>query len=189
MWCYSRFLFGLVILDLRELVVAAGFVFANNRKAHAKISFISNGPRGSFIHHNDRPCRRYRPLSVYSDQEADIADMVEQMVGGERFEMSELPDSMMDTTLFVGNLCEFVNDNDLSELFRSVSSLQSVPACVVRKADMTSRQFGFVSFPTVQEKEVRGRQGQRFILAVARDCQAALLKTNVVVVAWYRLQY
>ena len=97
-----------------------------------------------------------RPLSVYSDKEADIADHVEQMVGGERFEMSELPDSMLDTTLFVGNLCEFVNDDDLSNLFRSVSSLQSIPACVVRKPDMTSRQFGFVAFPTVQEKEVRG---------------------------------
>ncbi|KAL7566578.1 hypothetical protein ACA910_000644 [Epithemia clementina (nom. ined.)] len=94
-----------------------------------------------------------RPLSVYSDKEADIADIVEQIVGGERYEMSELPDSMMDTTLFVGNLNEFVNDNDLSELFQSVSTLQSVPACVVRKADTTSRQYGFVSFPTVEEKE------------------------------------
>lgn len=80
--------------------------------------------------------------------------MYEQMVGGQRFEMTQLPDSMMQTTLFVGNLCEFVDDEDLSGLFKTVSSLQSVPACVVRKPDMSSRQYGFVSFPNVEEKEV-----------------------------------
>eukprot|EP00523_Entomoneis_sp_CCMP467_P009049 CAMPEP_0168729212 /NCGR_PEP_ID=MMETSP0724-20121128/6082_1 /TAXON_ID=265536 /ORGANISM="Amphiprora sp., Strain CCMP467" /LENGTH=413 /DNA_ID=CAMNT_0008776079 /DNA_START=315 /DNA_END=1553 /DNA_ORIENTATION=- len=80
--------------------------------------------------------------------------MYEQMMGGQRFEMTALPDSMIQTTLFVGNLCEFVVDDDLSsQLFQSVSVLQSVPACVVRKADMSSRQYGFVSFPTVEEKE------------------------------------
>ena len=90
-------------------------------------------------------------LNVYLDREADI---LEQMVGGERYEMNELPDSMMDTTVFVGNLNEFVQDDDLSKLFQTVSSLQTVPACVVRKPDMSSLGYGFVSFLSVQEKEV-----------------------------------
>jgi len=68
--------------------------------------------------------------------------------------MSQLPDSMMEFSVFVGNLNEFVQDDDLSELFQSVSSLQSVPACVVRKPDTSSLRYGFVSFPTVEEKEV-----------------------------------
>lgn len=89
-------------------------------------------------------------LKVHRDYEADL---VEQLVGGEKYEMNELPDSMMDTTVFVGNLCEFVQDNDLSQLFRSVSSLQSLPACVVRKPDTSSLRYGFVSFQTAAEKE------------------------------------
>eukprot|EP00977_Amphora_coffeiformis_P013708 scaffold3651_cov156-Amphora_coffeaeformis.AAC.5 len=92
-------------------------------------------------------------LGVHLDREADI---LEQIVGGERYEMNELPDSMMATTLFVGNLNEFVKDDDLSDLFQSVSSLQTLPACVVRKPDMSSLEYGFVSFPSVEEKEVGG---------------------------------
>lgn len=80
--------------------------------------------------------------------------MMEWMVGGERYEMVPLPDSMMETTLYVGNLCEFCQDGDLSLLFQTVSELQSVPACVVRKANMSSLRYGFVTFLTVQEKEV-----------------------------------
>ena len=75
-------------------------------------------------------------------------------VSVERYEMVKLPDSMLDNTIFVGNLCEFVQDGDLSSLFQSVSMLNSVPACVARKANMQSLQYGFVSFPTVEEKEV-----------------------------------
>jgi hypothetical protein len=90
-------------------------------------------------------------LFVHTERDADMTEM---LVGGERYEMIPLPDSMVDTTLFVGNLCEFVHDDDLSKLFQSVSILNSVPACVARKPDMTSREYGFVSFPTIQEKEV-----------------------------------
>lgn len=91
-------------------------------------------------------------LNVHTDREADF---VEMLVGGERYSMLPLPDSMVATTLYVGNLCEFVDDEDLSQLFQSVSVLQNVPACVIRKADMTSLHYGFVSFPTEEEKEVR----------------------------------
>ena len=91
-------------------------------------------------------------LHLHLDREADL---LEQMMGGERYEMNALPDSMMDTTVFVGNLNEFVSDDDLSMLFQTVSSLHTgVPACVVRKPDMSSLEYGFVSFPSVQEKEV-----------------------------------
>jgi hypothetical protein len=85
---------------------------------------------------------------------AHEADWMEELVGGRRYEVVALPDALMDTTLFVGNLCEFVKDDDLSGLFQSVSLLHSLPACVARKPDTTSLQYGFVVFPTRQEKEV-----------------------------------
>jgi hypothetical protein len=91
------------------------------------------------------------PLFVLGLRDADFREM---MVGGERYEMVPLPDSMMDTTLFVGNLCEFVQDGHLSELFQAVSKLSSLPACVARKASYDSLEYGFVTFPTVEEKEV-----------------------------------
>ncbi|KAG7345342.1 RRM domain containing RNA-binding protein [Nitzschia inconspicua] len=81
------------------------------------------------------------------------ADLMEMMVGGERFEMVPLPDSMMETTIFVGNVCEFAQDEDLSNIFQSVSRLRSVPACVVRRANMASMEYAFVTFPSVEEKE------------------------------------
>jgi RNA recognition motif. (a.k.a. RRM, RBD, or RNP domain) len=83
------------------------------------------------------------------------ADLVEMMIGGERYSLVPMPDPMKSTTLFVGNLCEFVRDHDLSSHFSQVSSLATVPSCVVRKVNTQSMGYGFVSFPSVQEKEVR----------------------------------
>lgn len=71
----------------------------------------------------------------------------------ERYEMVRLPDSLVPTTIFVGNLCEFVTDDMLSTLFQEVSSLLSVPACVARKANANSLKYGFVTFVTAEEKE------------------------------------
>mmetsp|Transcript_20763 Transcript_20763/g.49309 ORF Transcript_20763/g.49309 Transcript_20763/m.49309 type:complete len:642 (-) Transcript_20763:833-2758(-) len=87
---------------------------------------------------------------VYDVRDADFGEMI---AGGQRYEMIPLPDSMVPTTIFVGNLCEFCNDDDLCQIFQTVSSLQSVPAIVARKPNMNSLQYGFVSFPTVEEKE------------------------------------
>jgi RNA recognition motif. (a.k.a. RRM, RBD, or RNP domain) len=81
-------------------------------------------------------------------------DWVETLIGGERYSLVPMPDRMKATTLFVGNLCEFVRDADLSNLFSQVSSLMTVPSCVVRKVDTQSMGYGFVSFPSVKEKEV-----------------------------------
>jgi len=81
-------------------------------------------------------------------------DMMEIMVGGQRYELVPLPDSMLDTTIFVGNLCEFAQDEDLSRAFQTVSILQSVPACVARRSNSQSLEYGFVTFPTVEEKKV-----------------------------------
>ena len=91
-------------------------------------------------------------VSVLKDAEAEF---VESMIGLEKYSMVPLPDSMLSTTLFIGNLCEFVQDGDLSNLFRSVSVLNSLPACVARKANTQSLHYGFVAFPTVAEAEVR----------------------------------
>lgn len=137
--------------------IISSFTFVTWIRPFLKSSFVNvpDQPGSTMTRQFDRISHvNVRPLSVYSYRESDNADIVEQMIGGERFELSEIPDSMIDTTIYVGNFCEFVNDNDLCELFRSVSCLQSVPACVIRKPDMTSRRFGFVSFPTVEEKEV-----------------------------------
>jgi len=68
--------------------------------------------------------------------------------------MVELPDSMMSTTLWVGNLCEFVTDEMLGEIFQQASSLKSVPACVARKPNMESLRYGFVTFRSEEEKEI-----------------------------------
>ena len=92
---------------------------------------------------------------MVNDYDLRDPDMVELMMGGVRYENVPLPDSMLDTTLFVGNLCEFVRDEDLSEKFRSVTNLQSLPACVARRPNSQSLRYGFVAFPTVEEKEVR----------------------------------
>lgn len=78
---------------------------------------------------------------------------MELMIGGARYEMVELPDSMMSTTLWVGNLCEFVTDEMLSELFQQASDLKFVPACVARKPNMESMRYGFVAFRSEEEKE------------------------------------
>ena len=80
--------------------------------------------------------------------------MMEEFVGGMRYEMVELPDSLVDTTIFVGNLCEFVTDEMLSALFQQASTLNFVPACVARKPNSSSLKYGFVTFPTIEEKEV-----------------------------------
>ena len=79
---------------------------------------------------------------------------MEMVIGGSRYEMVDLPDSMLDTTLYVGNLCEFVTDDMLSSLFQEVSSLNFIPACVARRPNFSSMQYGFVTFPTIEEKEV-----------------------------------
>lgn len=81
----------------------------------------------------------------------------EMVAGGERYEMVPLPDSMCTTTLWVGNLCEFTTDEQLSGLFSEVSVLSSLPACVARKPNASSRKYGFVTFPSVEEKEVRNK--------------------------------
>ena len=79
---------------------------------------------------------------------------MELMIGGARYEMVELPDSMMSTTLWVGNLCEFVTDEMLSDCFQQASTLGFVPAAVARKPNMESMKYGFVTFRSVEEKEV-----------------------------------
>eukprot|EP00565_Helicotheca_tamesis_P002210 CAMPEP_0185734060 /NCGR_PEP_ID=MMETSP1171-20130828/21278_1 /TAXON_ID=374046 /ORGANISM="Helicotheca tamensis, Strain CCMP826" /LENGTH=484 /DNA_ID=CAMNT_0028403953 /DNA_START=34 /DNA_END=1486 /DNA_ORIENTATION=+ len=93
---------------------------------------------------------RQSDIDMLNSRDADIMEM---MAGGERYEMVQLPDSMVDTTVFVGNLCEFVNDGMLSELFQQVSKLKSVPACVARKPNSSSLRYGFVTFQTEEEKE------------------------------------
>lgn len=92
-----------------------------------------------------------KTIQVHNVRDADI---VEQLVGGVRYSLVPMPEVMKATTAYVGNLCEFVCDQDLSDLFAQVSTLQSIPSCVVRKPDTTSLQYGFVSFPTEIEKIV-----------------------------------
>mmetsp|Transcript_26242 Transcript_26242/g.56278 ORF Transcript_26242/g.56278 Transcript_26242/m.56278 type:complete len:300 (-) Transcript_26242:67-966(-) len=92
-------------------------------------------------------------ISMVYNHDIRDPDMMEMMIGGQRYENVPLPDSMLDTTIFVGNLCEFAQDEDLSQKFRSVTNLQSLPACVARRPNSQSLEYGFVAFPTVEEKE------------------------------------
>lgn len=61
---------------------------------------------------------------------------------------------VVSTTLWVGNLGEFVTDDVLSQTFQQASTLRFVPACVVRKPNMESLRYGFVTFRSEEEKEV-----------------------------------
>jgi len=92
-------------------------------------------------------------MSMVYNYDLEDPDMMAMFAGGERYENVPLPDSMIETTLFVGNLCEFARDEDLSQKFRSVTNLQSLPACVARRPNSQSLEYGFVAFPTVEEKE------------------------------------
>jgi len=117
---------------------------------HAYSSIFSNTimkPKGTFLRHASLDTK----LRMRFD-DAD-ADMMEMIAGGRKYDMVDLPDRLVDTTIFVGNLCEFVTDDMLSSLFQEASSLHSVPACVVRKANTSSLKYGFVTFPSLQEKE------------------------------------
>ena len=99
-----------------------------------------------------RPQQQQQHNMILSSRDADL---VEQWVGGERYSLIPMPDIMKATTVFVGNLCEFVQDEDLSRFFAAAAThLSRVPATVVRKPDTQSLRYGFVSFPTRQEKEV-----------------------------------
>lgn len=97
----------------------------------------------------------------YHDREDD---MMEDFIDGVRYEMVDLPDSMVDTTVFVGNLCEFVTDDMLSALFQQASTLNFVPACIVRKPNCSSMKYGFVAFPTIAEKEAAIIRFTRYLL-------------------------
>jgi RNA recognition motif. (a.k.a. RRM, RBD, or RNP domain) len=154
--CYSSF----VVVSMFTMTVA--FHNVNSLSGWKSSDSPAISPTEVRTMHQVQHRRSLGPLHVVSDREPDI---VEMMLGGARYEMVPLPDRMCDTTLFVGNLCEFVHDEDLSQLFQTVSALQSVPACVVRKANMQSLGYGFVSFLTVEEKEVsHSRQPFQLIL-------------------------
>lgn len=103
----------------------------------------------------NRPSPRFNTNLRYSNWDAfETPDSMELLIGGTRYQMVELPDSMMSTTLWVGNLCEFVTDEMLSEIFQQASSLKFVPACVARKPNMESLKYGFVTFRSEEETEV-----------------------------------
>lgn len=141
-WCLQVILLGMAVNSSDAFQLGFSHTYYPHPAATATATIIHKQQL--------QPIRRMDPLFVVTDREADIAEM---MMGGERYEMVPLPDRMCDTTLFVGNLCEFVQDEDLSQLFQSVSTLLSVPSCVIRKTNMQSLRYGFVSFPTVEEKE------------------------------------
>lgn len=86
------------------------------------------------------------PLHLLPFREAEVT---EQLVGGVRYSMVPIPKDMLKTTLFVTNLDDFVYDDDLSAVFGGM------PACVVRKPDMTSLGYGFVAFRSSEDAQVR----------------------------------
>ena len=107
----------------------------------------------------------------------------EMIAGGERYEMVPLPDKMCSTTLWVGNLCEFTTDEQLSDLFSEVSVLSSLPACVARNPNASSRKYGFVTFPSVEEKEVSFARRYTTIGAVICLSATIVLFSNICICA------
>lgn len=79
---------------------------------------------------------------------------INQLLYGEIYEIVEIPDSMTSTTIFIGNLCEFITDDELSNLFQQISVLNYIPAFIVRKPNGSSLNYGFATFPTISEKEL-----------------------------------
>ena len=100
----------------RPLFYAIGYLvipiivnaFQQHRLAVTGRSSYSPLARQYFRHwsQQQQPRRLFSPLSVANLRDADLTEM---MIGGIRYEMVPLPDSMMDTTIFVGNLNEFVH--------------------------------------------------------------------------------
>jgi len=83
-------------------------------------------------------------------------DLSEEFGLFEKYDMVQLPDIMVDTTIWIGNLDEFVDDGDLAELIlkESNSSLKySVPCAVARRPNNDSLGYGFVHFPTIRDAE------------------------------------
>jgi hypothetical protein len=120
--------------------------------------------------------KSFRPSTAQrylSNSEIDILESCE------RYEMVRLPDSLVPTTIFVGNLCEFVTDTMLSELFQKVSTLSSVPACVVRKPSGSSLKYGFVTFLNESEKEVRNSRTFLFFRIIYVICRCERLNCSM----------
>lgn len=118
------------------------------------VGFQSSNPRSiksmTEINKHQLIFRYPQHKMIYS---TDFTEFHHSSLGYERYSMVELPDILIDTTVYVGNLNEFVDDEALSDLFKSVSTLQSVPSVICRKANYQSLKYGFVTFPTVEEKE------------------------------------
>lgn len=130
-----------------QIRISLPFITALAAAMSPSIAFQTNNRR--------HPVRATTSPLTYSTWDAfEMPDNIELMMGGTRYEMVELPDSMMSTTLWVGNLCEFVTDEMLGEIFSQASSLKSVPACVARKPNFESLRYGFVTFRSEEEKEV-----------------------------------
>lgn len=125
-------------------------------------AIAANSPSLAFQTTPRSPLHSRSALSYNTWDAFEMPDNLELMMGATRYEMVELPDSMMSTTLWIGNLCEFVTDEMLGEIFQQASSLKSVPACVARRPNMESLRYGFVSFRSEEEKEV-SRQKQSYL--------------------------
>jgi hypothetical protein len=120
-------------------------------------TLASEKPSGYFGSHMNKSFRPTTAQRYSSNSEMEIFESCE------RYEMVRLPDSMVPTTIFVGNLCEFVTDSMLSDLFQKVSTLSSVPACVVRKPSGSSLKYGFVTFLDESEKAVSNNMAFRLV--------------------------
>jgi len=115
----------------------------------------SSSRRSSSNSHNS-----HQPLlSGNYDQDDNLhenldLDYMERVVGGSRYdELVPLPDSMTDTTAFVGNLNEFAKDNDLEAFVRQQTKNSTTCVCVVvRKANTESLEYGFCIFSNPIDK-------------------------------------
>jgi len=132
-----------------QIMIRPAGISSINERIIGKKNKLPNAISRNKLHH----VRQSWEL-LYHDREEDLMEEFVESGGGVRYEMVDLPDSMVDTTVFVGNLCEFVTDDMLSALFQQASALNFLPASIARKPNSSSMKYGFVTFPTIAEKEV-----------------------------------
>jgi hypothetical protein len=124
----------------RDSDVTSSITYCSSRTAILSSTVILNMAIGS---------------SFFADPPIDPHIHMPLPAGAIKYEMTPLPDSLVETTIFVGNLGDFVTDDTLSSVFARVATANgSVPGAVARKPNNHSMGYGFVTFRTIQEKEV-----------------------------------
>lgn len=114
-------------------------------------------------------------LFLAADLDQDAIDIT----NFDQYDLTELPDIMVDSTVWVGNLNEFVTDNELGNLFGKYSetSLMNVPSVIARRPNNESLRYGFVYFPTSADAQTAAERFDGFVFE-GRPMKVELFKDS-----------